>query len=372
MPTTYKAAVFGRTGAGNYGHGLDVALLGHGNIRVVAVSDPDPEGRAAAAKRLGVTNAYADYGELLAKEKPDIVSVCPRWMDAHRPMVLACAEAGVKGVYCEKAFSRTPAECDEMLDAADRSHMAIQVSHQARGDGVIKHTLAMLRDGAIGKLLSIRGRGKEDRRGGGQDLMVLGTHVLDQMRLFAGEVRWVFADIRQDDHPVGPADVKEGDERIGLIAGNSLHAVYGFDHGVRGYFESTAEQEGNSGRRMGLELIGEQGIISLRGGGNRFAYLHTGGMWAPGEATWKRLRVPGWELNADGSARSGGEMMAMANKILVQDLISAIEQKRPPLSSGRDAAMALEMIVGVYAAHRAGAKVELPLKDRRHPLADWK
>jgi hypothetical protein len=49
---TYKVAVIGRTGKGNYGHGLDVVWLGMDNVEIVAVADEDEKGRDAAAGRL--------------------------------------------------------------------------------------------------------------------------------------------------------------------------------------------------------------------------------------------------------------------------------------------------------------------------------
>src|SRR4028118_1491478 len=47
----YRAAVIGRTGRGDYGHGLDVAMLGHPNLTVVAGAEAAPTGRAPAAGR---------------------------------------------------------------------------------------------------------------------------------------------------------------------------------------------------------------------------------------------------------------------------------------------------------------------------------
>ena len=45
----------------------------------------------------------------------------------------------------------------------------------------------MIREGVLGDIVELRGRGKEDRRGGGEDLMVLGTHIMDLMRMCGGE-----------------------------------------------------------------------------------------------------------------------------------------------------------------------------------------
>src|SRR3954469_12971768 len=106
MANTYRVAVIGRTGKGNYGHGLDVVWKALDNVRVVAVVDEDEKGRAAAAKRLGAANAYADYREMLEKERPQIVSVADRWLDAHKDMVTACARAGAS-VFLEQPMART-------------------------------------------------------------------------------------------------------------------------------------------------------------------------------------------------------------------------------------------------------------------------
>ena len=35
-----------------------------------------------------------DYRDMMAKEKPDIAAVCPRWIDQHHDMIAAAAEAG--------------------------------------------------------------------------------------------------------------------------------------------------------------------------------------------------------------------------------------------------------------------------------------
>src|SRR5205809_7592077 len=84
MAKKYRVAVIGRTGRGNYGHGLDVVWKTLDNVEVVAVADEDEKGRAAAARRLGARNAYADYRAMLEKEKPQVVSVADRHLDLHR------------------------------------------------------------------------------------------------------------------------------------------------------------------------------------------------------------------------------------------------------------------------------------------------
>ena len=74
----YRVAVIGRTGRGNYGHGLDTVWLHLPEVEIVGVADANEEGRAAAAKRLDAPQAFADYRKLLDETEPDIVSISQR------------------------------------------------------------------------------------------------------------------------------------------------------------------------------------------------------------------------------------------------------------------------------------------------------
>jgi predicted dehydrogenase len=131
MAKPQRVAVIGRTGRGGYGHGLDVVWKALEDVQVVAVADPDARGRAAAAARLGVKNAYADYRLMLKKEKPQIVSVADRHLDQHRDLVVACARAGAS-IFLEKPMARTLAEADEMVRACETHHVKLAIAHQTR------------------------------------------------------------------------------------------------------------------------------------------------------------------------------------------------------------------------------------------------
>src|SRR4030095_14923837 len=51
--STYRAAIIGHTGRGNFGHGLDQAFYGLPNVETVAVADPDEARRPRAQGRRG-------------------------------------------------------------------------------------------------------------------------------------------------------------------------------------------------------------------------------------------------------------------------------------------------------------------------------
>src|SRR6187402_2705 len=69
-PPPLRAVVIGHTGRGDYGHGLDKVFTGRPGVELVALADPDEAGRKKTAAALGLTKQYADYREMLAKEKP--------------------------------------------------------------------------------------------------------------------------------------------------------------------------------------------------------------------------------------------------------------------------------------------------------------
>jgi predicted dehydrogenase len=174
----YRVAVIGRTGRGNYGHGLGVVWRDIPNVDLVAVADDNAAGRAAAVKRLKAPRAYADYRQMLQKERPQVVSVAPRYLDCHRDMVVACAAAGAS-ILLEKPLCRTLAEADAMVAACEKHHVKLAIAHQTRYSPRLQRVRELVAAGRLGEVLELRGRGKEDGRGGGQDLMVLGTHIMD-------------------------------------------------------------------------------------------------------------------------------------------------------------------------------------------------
>src|SRR6476659_5493771 len=112
MPAKFPIAIIGHTGRGNYGHGIDtVWSLFKDRCEVVAVADADEKGRAEAAKRVQAPKAFADYRQMLDETKPQIVAICPRFLDEHRDIVVAAAQRGMH-IYMEKPFARTLAEAD--------------------------------------------------------------------------------------------------------------------------------------------------------------------------------------------------------------------------------------------------------------------
>ncbi len=371
----YRAGAIGRTGRGDWGHGLDVAFVGVPDVEFVAVADDDSEGRGAAKERTGAAASYADYREMLEKERLDLVAVCPRWVGPHRDMVIAAAEAGVRGIMCEKPFAPTLAEADEMVEACERSGTRVVVAHR-RANPYEQHTKKLVEDGAIGDLQTLKAHGKGDHRSGAQDLMVLGTHMMDSMRYVAGsDVEWASGHVTQNGRDVTADDIRDGDEEIGLIAGNGVSAYYAFENGAAAFFESLPSEmpAGRTNTWFGFEVYGTRGIISVRNSpaGNMFIYPY--GQWIPGndDEKWEPVVLDGWGQHENVPERSS---MHLSNRMIVTDLIEAVEEGRDVVasSSDKDARAALEMIMAVHESHRLGARLTFPMTNRENPYEVWR
>lgn len=361
----YRVAVIGRTGKGNYGHGLDTVWNDVDQAEVIAVADEDAKGRAEAPKRLRAPRAYADYREMLEREHPQIVSVAPRWLDCHRDMVLACAEAGCH-IFLEKPMCQTLEQADEMITALEKRNLKLAIAHQTRYSPSLQHVKQPIAEGLLGDILELRGRGKEDRRGGGEDLMVLGTHVMDLMRFFAGDPRWCFSRVSDNGKPVSRENVRDGAEGIGPLAGDEIHAMYRFGGATMGYFSTHRARHG-AASRFGLQLFGTKGILTMTTGALPEIWLVEDPSWQPGRsnARWKRVTSAG--IDKPETLVDRGQ--ALGNRLIALDLIRAIEIDTQPSGSMYDGRAALEMILAVYESHRLGRPVDMPPANRRHPLS---
>ncbi len=364
----FRVGVIGHTGRGNYGHGVDVMWLQVPESTLAAVADADAAGLAAAQKKLGGIAGFADYRRMLAETKPDIVAVGPRFVDEHRDMILAAAEAGARGIYVEKPFCRTPAEADEIIAACEKRNVKLAIAHRNRYHPAFETVAALVKDGAIGRLLELRGRGKEDDRGGALDLWVLGAHVMDMIHFFGGKPVACTATLLQDGRPITRADVKDGAEGTGPIAGNEVHARFEMERGIPAFFESV-QKAGVKNAGFGLQLIGTGGVIDLRCDSEPVAHILTGNPFqaTPEPRAWMPISSAG--IGKPEPIEGLGKLVS-SHAVAGRDLIAAILEDRAPLCSANDGRIIVEMISAVFESHRlAGQRVTFPLKTRQSPLS---
>ena len=113
MPTKkYRVAVVG--GAGTWGRFYLRAYANHPDCEIVALVDRARDRRGAFADRYGVETVFDTVDQLLAEEVPDIVSIILP-VGLNPETVIACAEAGVKAVSCEKPIAVELSQADKMV-----------------------------------------------------------------------------------------------------------------------------------------------------------------------------------------------------------------------------------------------------------------
>jgi predicted dehydrogenase len=360
-----RVGIIGATGKGDYGHGVDVAFTKIPSVEIVALADANDAGREEARKRTNPQKTYTDYHEMLTKEKLDIVAICPRWVDQHHDMLVAAAKAGCH-VYMEKPFCPTLAECDSAIAELTSKNLKLGIAHTAQYSPVLDVVKSLITGGEIGEVLELRGRGKEDKRGGGEDLWVLGSHIFGLMRTLAGgDPKSCSAVVLNEGHKVTRADVVAGAEGIGPLAGDNVQARYEFASGVYGQFGSR-RGAGGSPARFAIQVFGSKGIIEMESGYLAKAHILRDPSWSPGRTgkSWEPITSAGIgkpEPRNDGTYE-GGHIAA------INDLIDSIKHDRPTKCSADDCRGIIQMIAAVFESHRVGGPVEFPLKTRVNPL----
>ena len=362
-PRHFRAAIIGHTGCGDYGHDHDLIFNGWETISVVAVADADSTGRAKAAARARALRQYSDYRQMLEKEKPDLVCVAPRWTGEHHAMALAALRIGAH-VYLEKPITQTLSQADELLSIAKAAGLKIVVAHQMRLAENIMALKRAIDGGLLGNLLEIRAHGKQDHRAGGEDLVVLGVHLFDLMRLFAGDALWCAARILQDGREITAEDAHPATEDIGPVAGDEIHAHFAFPASVNATFISRAKYRDAAGP-WGMELVGTQARVRI------LMAMEPRILVRKRQGQGQSVQEEPWlgSENERSDRRSASDLSpADANQRVVKDWLNAITDNREPVCSGYAAMKALEMVMAVFAAGLARTRINFPLANRNHPL----
>ena len=154
------------------------ALSGHERVDVVAGSSRNSGRRERFAERSGA-KVYANFREMLAKEHLDIVSIAT-YAPVHAENTAACAEAGVRVVYCEKPIATTLADAERIVSSCKKRGMLLVVNHQRRFKPNYQRLRDFVRDGALGDLTSATLQWGAGRLGN------MGTHTIDAIRMVTG------------------------------------------------------------------------------------------------------------------------------------------------------------------------------------------
>ena len=308
------------------------------NCQIVAACNRGAERLHAFGERWGVDTRYHDYREMLDRESLEVVCVATH-PPLHPEMVVAAAQAGAKGVFCEKPMALSLGECDAMLEACNQAGTKLLVNCSRRWSGEYQAARQLIDSGEIGPLLHIVAHCQgckpspewvADTEG---PLLHDTVHTFDVLRFFAGDVASVLGTARRR-------------MRHEFRVEDTSFTLLQFQSGVDGVVIS---DELTEYERWDVELQCEKGILKLGFGA---------GLWRAEpiefeEGSW-------WNLM---SCTSPDPIWTETPTLrAAQDLIDCIENDRQARCSGSDGRAAVEVIMAIYESERRGnGWVDLPL-----------
>lgn len=299
---------------------------------IVALAEPNRETAELFQKSHGGERIYADYREMLAKEKPDIVSIAV-WAPLHYDTVIAAADAGVKMIHAEKPIAPTWGEARRMVAHCREKGVQLTFNHQRRFLEPFRKAKAIIASGAIGRLQRLESKC--------HNMFDWGTHWLDMMFFLNDEtpVDWV----------IGQVDLRGHRMLFDAPLEGQGMTHFKFRNGVRAFMVTGFEAD------FGCEIraIGTEGQLELSD--TKDQHLR---VWKKGQSDWEN--IPTCEgLHGD---------QAVERAII--DAIGCLKTHREPELAARKALQSTEVIFATYESSRRRGRVDLPLMIDDSPLID--
>ena len=247
----------GIAGYGVVGKRRRACVDAHPNLNITAVCDRNFKENAYLEDGL---RSYTNYLNLL-REDLDILFVCLT-NDIAAEVAIAGLERGLH-VFCEKPPGRNVSEIRRVINHEKRHpKLKLMYGFNHRYHHSVQEALQVIRSGELGKILNLRGvygksklitfnqadwRTKREIAGGGV-LLDQGIHMLDLMRLFAGEFSEIHSFVSNSywNH-----DVED-----------NVYALMKTNQGIVGMLHSSATQWRH---RFHLDINLEKGSVILGG-----------------------------------------------------------------------------------------------------------
>jgi predicted dehydrogenase len=176
-------------------------LSTHPKATLVAVADVSREAVDRAMADYNVPFGYTDYLEMIERENLDAVAVCTP-NKFHAPISINALNKGLH-VLCEKPMALNPAECRDMMQAAEASGKTLGIAYRYRHKPTSQAAKRVIESGELGEIYAVRVQGLR-RRGipswgvftnkelqGGGALVDFGVHLLDLALWLVGNPRLV-------------------------------------------------------------------------------------------------------------------------------------------------------------------------------------
>jgi predicted dehydrogenase len=151
--TKVKAAIIGAGLIAGKKH-IPAFMKLKSKVDLAAICDLNQEGAQKLASRFGVPRVYVDMGEMIEKEKPDLVDICTP-PQTHVKLAVEAMKRGCH-VLIEKPMALTVEECDRIVEASRQYGVKVCVGHSDLFYYPFMEAQEMVANGAIGEFRGMR------------------------------------------------------------------------------------------------------------------------------------------------------------------------------------------------------------------------
>jgi len=310
----------------------------HPRTQLVAGCDLNAERLETFGRRWGVTSLYSDFREMLAREKPDIVSVTTSWSHTKDEILPEVARSGVRGIYSEIPIATSMAKANEIIRLVEQHGVRFASAYPRRWNPRYQAVRALIDSGAIGTVLSITVIGSGN-------LLHDTSRDADVMSYWAGdpEPTWAVGKVE-------PEPIDSGGKTVQDAKGNGYieHA-----NGVRFFIE-------------GLSFPGSSTFV-ISGTGGRIVTMNDCrdvDLW-----THPAVESDRWMSRVN---QSRPPQSHSTHFLALSELIASIDAGREPFNNARVAARNMEYCLALHSSHRrGGARVTFPLEDQDLSIDAW-
>ena len=328
---------------------MRIALVGAGSIAAWHLDGLRAAGCPAAvvasrnfarardvAARHGVPEAVAEWRAL--PTRPDLDAAIIATPDATHAEVARAFLAARKPVLVQKPLATSVSEASALLDAARAACVPLEVAFMHRHFPEVAAAAALLRDGAIGRILAARLRNATPgpdwdawfwRAGASGGVAAqIGVHGVDVLRHLIAPVATVSAEaaIR-----IPERRLRDG-TRVAVEVPDHVIAAYRLADGTLAAHEMSWADPGATDR-YALDVHGERGTLSLRGPRGALALLRDG--------AWSTVAVP--------EEPPGRRQHTLFLKVA--------SGRRPPTGSAEDALAAQRVLEAIAASAARACRV---------------
>ncbi|MFH1195957.1 MAG: Gfo/Idh/MocA family oxidoreductase [bacterium] len=283
----------------------------------VAVFSHDINRAKCIADKFAAPHAFNDYDEFL---KSDFNALYIGSNNAdHYWQVIKAAKAG-KNILCEKPLALNSTQAKEMVEVCEKHGVYLMLNYNNRFHPLIQKTKELLSKQMLGKLISVSAafnidlppnenfRFKKELSGGGA-MRDLGTHMIDTLRYIGGEIKDGCGYI---DNVIYMGEVDD------FASGMLKFATGGY-----GYFNVSFNCKKAFNR---IEVVGHKGCLSIE------------------NVIGKKNAPAKLIINLDGEAKRAFRRRANKQTLLLRDFQHAILKREPPLISGRDGLINMQIM----------------------------